>query len=771
MTRSFSLTVAPLVATFLFASSASVQAQFGEAGDPFGIAAPTGAAEPVTDPFGTTTPSLPPRAAAAARPAEAEESEKDPLILSVRATNPTTAESLVWAAETTLNLDRADEAQRYLKRLLDGSPSPEVLTALHRKHGSSLFLRFIMEERLRPEGRQLGQAVMQAAYDAARDPARLQSLIANLTDPASEVRREAYSGLREAGDAGAVALIDTLSDDARAAQHAAARLALIGWGQPAEGPLLAALEAPDPTMRATLIDIVGHLESRTAVAFVLRPSLAEDISSEEKQAAQRALMRLIGSLPGRHEAEGYLFRRGEEYLRGQHVRPVDVDGNVDHWTWDAAAETVTVQRLDARRAALETAARIGRELCALSPDNAEYRRLRLIASLESAKLEVGYNEPLPTGEGTVWEVATTDTAEDLEDALAFALKHGYTGAAIGALEALAEVGNASLLENPDGQPRQVTRALQHPDQSVRFAAAMAIMRWDPQLAYPGASYLPETLAYFARTTGSRRVLVGHPRVTQAQTLVGMLNGLGFDAEAAPSSRGVFRAATASPDLDLLFISDALDGPPVEELVQQLRRDARTANLPVGVMAREHNLSRLRRFTDLEPLTETFPRPHTVETLSIEVRRLLDLTSGEAASEARRLHRAEIALEYLAHLAAESQRYRAYDVLAHEETLIQALYQPSLTRAAAVALGQLGSPDAQRALVTVASQNTRDIASRRAAADAFGVAVQRRGLLLSRAEILLQYDRYNESATLDRDTQKVLGSVLDWIELPSLAKKD
>jgi hypothetical protein len=357
----------------------------------------------------------------------------------------------------------------------------------------------------------------------------------------------------------------------------------------------------------------------------------------------------------------------------------------------------------------------------------------------------------------------------LEDVLAFAVEHDYTGAAIGALEVLAEVGNAALLESPDGRPRQVARALQHPDRCVRFAAAMAIMRWDPQLPYPGASFLPETLSYFARTAGGRRVLVGHPRISQAQTLVAMLNGLGFEAEACEASRGVFRAAVASPDVDLLLLSDALDGPPVEELVQQLRRDARTANLPVGVMAREHNLSRLRRFTDLEPLTETFPRPHTMETLALEVRRLLDLSSGEVASAAQRLHRAEIALDYLARLAAEPQRYRAYDVLAHEEALIQALYQPALSQSAAAVLGQLGSPEAQRALVTVSSQNTRDIASRRAAAEAFGVAVQRRGLLLSRPEILLQYDRYNQSATLDRDTQIVLGSVLDSIELPSLAK--
>ena len=39
----------------------------------------------------------------------------------------------------------------------------------------------------------------------------------------------------------------------------------------------------------------------------------------------------------------------------------------------------------------------------------------------------------------------------------------------------------------------------------------------------------------------------------------------------------------------------------------------------------------------------------------------------------------------------------------------------------------------------------------------------RGTLLTKAQILLQYDRYNSSATLDPETQAVLGHVLDTLE--------
>ena len=78
---------------------------------------------------------------------------------------------------------------------------------------------------------------------------------------------------------------------------------------------------------------------------------------------------------------------------------------------------------------------------------------------------------------------------------------------------------------------------------------------------------------------------------------------------------------------------------------------------------------------------------------------------------------------------------------------------------------------QLALVNVASQNTRDIAQRQEAAAAFDVAVQRRGLMLTKSQIRRQYDRYNASANSDRATQKVLGAILDSIEAPTRPNRE
>ena len=69
------------------------------------------------------------------------------------------------------------------------------------------------------------------------------------------------------------------------------------------------------------------------------------------------------------------------------------------------------------------------------------------------------------------------------------------------------------------------------------------------------------------------------------------------------------------------------------------------------------------------------------------------------------------------------------------------------------------------MVSLANESGRELADRQAAAVAFEAAVLRRGILLTQAEILRQYDRYNQSATDDVGTQQVLGAVLDALEEP------
>ena len=62
---------------------------------------------------------------------------------------------------------------------------------------------------------------------------------------------------------------------------------------------------------------------------------------------------------------------------------------------------------------------------------------------------------------------------------------------------------------------------------------------------------------------------------EAQTLVGLLRGIGFEADQAQSGRGVMLRAIKNPDYEYILLSDRLDNPPPRELIQRLGQETRT----------------------------------------------------------------------------------------------------------------------------------------------------------------------------------------------------
>jgi hypothetical protein len=283
--------------------------------------------------------------------------------------------------------------------------------------------------------------------------------------------------------------------------------------------------------------------------------------------------------------------------------------------------------------------------------------------------------------------------------------------------------------------------------------------------------LTETLGYLGSTSGVRRVLIGHPQTAKAQSIVGMLTEMGFEADTATTGRQFFFKATETPDYELLLLSDAINDPPLGETLQTLRSDRRTGTMPIGIMAREERINRLQlEAEETDRLTHVFPRPHERAALESQVQRLIAAAGRHAIAGEERERHAAAAMGWLSRLAEDEQSYGFYNLLREVPQAERALYGGVASQPAAEALGFIGSSRSQQALVDFASQNARPLADRQAAATAFKTAVDRRGLLLYEADIDLQYDRFNQSESLDAGTQQVLGDVLDVIERQLLARR-
>jgi len=734
----------------------------GGGGDPFGTGAP-----PADNPFGAGgTPKGPAPTATDAGPAVSLSS--DPLIAAVAESKPTTPPQLMRAITALTRYGAHEEAKRYLRQLQASEPSEEVLLQLHKEFTSSPFFTLLRSKEMQPEGAEFANRVLGAATAAAQDADHLAALVKKLNDPSILTRSKALAGLKNAGRKSLAPMLAALADSSRAPEHHYIALAIVEMGVLMEEPMIGVLESRNEQLRTHAAFILGRMKSRGAIQYLVGPYIVPSYPKELRRAAGNALLEIMNVTPTKPAAVAYLHRRAVSYFEGETPSAPRADGTIIIWRWDQDLQLSVPVAYPAQDASLVVASKLARDLNELAPEEPEYRRLFLAAALEVEKRSTGLGQPLSLGQGGVYQTASSQGVEAIEDVLDYALKQNRTGAAIGAIQVLGEIGDEQLLASTGGQPRRLAQALRYGDDRVRFAAANAIMRFQPRREFPGSSQIPEVLTRAVRTQGIRRALIGYPSIRDAQTLSAYLQQIGFDSDFATTGEPLLLKAVTEPDYQVILLSDAISRPNIRSLVQQLRRDPRTAGIPIGIMGQVINLPRLRLMAEEDPLLEAFPRPFDVDSMASQTYRLLSLAERNLIEPGERIEQGRQALSHLNHILETPERYPFFPLIPQEKNLISALAGQYFREEAAEALGLLGTPAAQLALVNVASENVAHVEERLAAAKALHTAVQRRGLLLTNPQITVQYDRYNQSEALSAETQSLLAYVLDIIEQPAQA---
>ena len=294
-----------------------------------------------------------------------------------------------------------------------------------------------------------------------------------------------------------------------------------------------------------------------------------------------------------------------------------------------------------------------------------------------------------------------------------------------------------------------------------MAALAAIVRLQPMRPYPGSSYVPQALAFFVATGGTRHALAAGPNLEQARQLAGLLATQTYDVDAATTGKELLRLAAASPDFELALIDVTVAQPEIEMLMQQLRHDERTASLRVGLIAREGYFEQADRVARTDPLSKAFHRPHDEQAFRWQIEQLATLRPREFVDFDTRQRQAAGALDLLAELGRTSGTL--YDLRGAQDAALAALIAPKLAAKAVAVLASANSAEVQRTLADLASRFSQPLELRQAAAKAFRQNTQKHGILLTAGEIRRQYRRYNESEKQDAPTQHVLGLILDCLE--------
>ena len=694
----------------------------------------------------------------------------DPAVLAILESKPTTPAEQFRSVQLLADLQQPDLARSQLKKLMEANLDDNALAALAEKFGTAEFMQFARTESLAPEAAQFADAVIAAAARVTRDPAKLKAFVAQLTGEDQVAKEDAIIGLARAGSAAVWPLFIVLDDNNRAEAHPIVRAMILRLKSSAVGPLISILDSPDVSQQRLAIALLSQLPAEKAIpslaAIYAKPSTDE----QNRAAAADAIELISGAKPTPADARRLLELLTKQQL--DHSRLIDSQDNYGDvspsrsvWRWNAQeGRPVEVTEPEAniiRSEALKTA----RALLSTDPKNAIYQQLFLTALLEDAKHRNGLDRPLTADVfSQVADVGLDATDNVLRDAL----ENGNTATAIGAAEVLGKLGSSSLIARADGKPIALADAAKSGDRRVSFAAIEAILNLRPLTPFAGASAVGEGLKFFAGTSGFRRALVADPRAAVAQQLASYLSQMGYETDIATNGRDAFKLATNSPDYELALIHAAIDRPRADDLVAQLRKDSRTAKLPIGIIALPEHPESAERLARGTPLSTAIAEPQDAAALKQQVERLLNKPGCAPVPLDVRRQQAAWSISALAQLAENPLPW--LNARSISRSVEHSLYAPGMTAPVVSLLANAGTATGQSELVQLAARESLPLPTRELAALAFAKSVAKHGILLTKDQILNQYDTYNRNAGQNRDTHKVMLTILEAID-PTVDEKD
>lgn len=732
-------------------SSCNFARAFAPAQNPFGAPATTAPANEVTAKV-LDRPSVP----------ESLDAGKRLIIRATEESNPQTEIELARAVNVMLDISQYDQAKYYLSRVqamkLDAAQKFQIYEAL----GTNFFLELHAVAEMQPEGSEFAEQILTAARAEATSPEKIGELIKRLSDPDLSARSAAFRRFRKLGPAAIAELIQVFADQKRAAEFSYLRSALTQLGNDALPPLLGAARANNLQVQAEAVRALGHYQSAEATDVMMRTYLSPKLPESLRRLALDSLMNSnrLPADPG--YVEDRFYQRAEEFLLGKRKILGGLSPTVTLWIWDDEKNLLQPREISTATAERIAAAERASDLYEIRPDSTRNRALYLLTQLEAAKRIAGPTRAVDVT--SLMQRFPGATPLEIEALLVEAIKLELIPAATACCEVLAEIGDASLLSGTSTEARPIVQAIQLGDRHLQYAAINAIDKLDPQQAYTGSSYVLRLAVYLASSNGQGAGLVGHNRSDMAQTYAATMEAAGLNGFATNSSREFFTAAIENPDLEVLLVTDTLDKPDYAELVQQLRKDFRTKRIPMGLLTRDlQNSVRVQRLVNGDSFFSTMPMSLDPQQVTSHVQRLRMLSAPWLVTGADRMRHAQGSMAWLNKIAGDRQRYRFYDLGTHQQKLAQLVYQPGFAKAGSEILVNLGTPAAQRELLNFANQNNLPIEERKKAAAAFSESIKVGGTLLTREEILKQYDRYNASAAESVETQQLLGSILDAIE--------
>lgn len=515
---------------------------------------------------------------------------------------------------------RLDQAFVLFQQVFQSNPSSEVVHAWMEFVGQQEIASMMnsSDRRFQDIGRMLFE-LAQPGVAIRRDRTQIQRYVQQLQDSRTEVWQQAFWHLKNIGPYAMRDLLPLLGETTQDTLRARVILLMTEMRWDATLPLVAALKSRNPMLRLNAAIVLGHIRDERALPYL--KAIVEDPNEppELVERAHEAVARITGLHPLQwRPAEEYFLRLAEKYYYSHPDVVHDFQPNDLIWSWDTQQDRL-IEREVPRFAFNEQAAEeVLYDWLARAPEHAAaWGLLAAVHFAQRVEARIALDaaeEAVRRGDATNDDVqkirqllADVERASVLGAAagrpyvylaLARSLRDGRVEVAVECIEALARMAqpddlpNAAPQADPSAFGTPLAEALAHEDKRVRYHAAFAWARLNPQQVKIGMELVMPNLIDALGEQGVRVALVSHPARNQRDwevinELRRLLEGVGaFPVLATDPSEALARAR-AFPTEDVIFLDfglatrvvfqeeTATRGRVVENVFQSLAQDLRT----------------------------------------------------------------------------------------------------------------------------------------------------------------------------------------------------
>lgn len=516
-----------------------------------------------------------------------------------------------------------------------------------------------------------------AGATEANDPARIKELSEQAATGDWAARTSAIESLREEHGGHAVAgLLRYAGSRADVDSRVQAVYALRRLGPSAVPALIAALHSDDAMVRRNVAMALGAMGDRRAAAALTAVAENDDDPLAREQASE-ALQNLGGGGQG---AGAMLLDLAKSFRTGG-----GVGDSVFFWNGSKVEAAETGEAL----AGPAYARLFAEHALELNPSD-EAAQAELLAAYDAMRAAIEADE----------ESEWADKLASIQDLLAL-------GGKLNGMEEMEApefepVGGASQLLNSD-------------DKRLRYRAALSLSATDR------SSRVVEVLADALSESAVRQILVVADDPAELNRLVSMLRTRdAYAVGATTGAMGLIRAKT-TPVKDVVLVSSSISDMPLDRFVGNLRRDARSADVPVIVMASEGEVARIEDVLGSD-VVAVVPGTITMPVLK---------PSLDAAFEAAELNDQRMQAEQFSKQAAEALAAMDSGALVPAtEALLMAIGRDDAVQVPALtALAKVGPAAAEGPALAVFMDTSASTEARVAAAGALGGSLARHGASL------------------------------------------